>query len=839
MQTPNELKIWQTHPLSNLSTSNKELSPIEKREFLYRQEMNTEKMFRMWEDYQKSVSELVEFKKHEISSIFSANREYMQWNNQLLESVNSLWDWIYGLSNWLDDISKQIESSYKMNYEWFSSLIKWLGIVNNNMENLELTIEDWVKWIIDSINDIWKINTEVLSSLEKIDHKLWNPKKIAWLEAKRDAYSYYKNWWYEESIKASNNALEYIFTDYDTYFLQWIIYLEEERDYKKAKDSFEKAIKYSKPENKEIYSASLYKLAIINFIEWDFEKAFSNQLEAIKYNDSWIYWINLARYSMYVDKKDIFEDALYQALLLDKLNIIKALTDYDFKDHEWKIEIIEKVINHINEEKIKLLTYKEIKLILNWKYEWLTEEYQESIWEDLKDITYYDKKLILRWIDLSKFNLNIIIKNSIKYNDYDYINFLIKNNLIHKENIDLKDIVYNIKDYTTWLQLYNTLINNNILNINDKDTNWNNLLHLICYWCESFNIIEIIGFLTSKWANINAENNYWNTFFHLLLKNNPNIINEDFLKYIVNLGYDMNIKKEWLLPIQIAIKENFSLNFIEILIDYTNDINILDEDWNNLLHLLIKRWLFIPSLKWLFDNKNNNWESPIDIFIKTTLLRTTLSRESKFIPWLWHYEKCNSVDIYTLEIILFLVRLWKIKDLKDILIYTFDLIISSDHPKVENNEFWNLIQKHSYIFDIKDDEWTNLIARALERKRFDIIKLLFDWWININCKFKRNNTENIYDSFLSRYLHNIYTYLHHKRNNFEDIAERSWYREYYKNHSWMNEFKEILKKINFKDDDLKELWNGYKNRITNFDYYYKEPMGYDYFNEIDRLINSK
>lgn len=76
-------------------------------------------------------------------------------------------------------------------------------------------------------------------------------------------------------------------------------------------------------------------------------------MDGLNYGDSIIYWMNLARCTAHLNKQDVFEDAVYRTLIGDKLNIIKFTTEKDFIDQQWKVEVVTKALDIIQQGKIK------------------------------------------------------------------------------------------------------------------------------------------------------------------------------------------------------------------------------------------------------------------------------------------------------------------------------------------------------------------------------------------------------------------------------------------------------------------------------------------------------
>ncbi|EKE27824.1 MAG: ankyrin 2,3/unc44 [uncultured bacterium (gcode 4)] len=467
-------KYWIIQPFDVLAWSNREVSPVEKRDYLHRQEMAIEKMCRNWESNGELLEELVRIRKAEVRNIVQNNSYW----DELSSSIWSLDDWISEMWNQLKYIWDRMWMSYRMNYDWFNNVIKWLWIANKGILKVESTIRDCTSSLISSISSIARINAGVLESLLSIDNKIWNPKKTAWLELKRDWFKFYKNWWYDEALRALNDAIEFIYTDYDAFYLIWIILLEEKKDYCGAKAVFEKAAMFSAPENKNIYASSLQKLAMASHIIWDFWIAFSSQLEASKIDDSAICWLNLARYSTFVGRKDVFEDSIYRTLKKDNLLILRLSTEEDFNNDPWKTDIITKVINTIASED-KQARDNRVTEIIDWWFFWAIDKWDFSA-------------------------IEFLVKNNYPINCQDWklntpLNYLIKNRSISEDlKIKIAELLF---------------LNNASMSIVDNE--WNTPLHSYAINRTHGKLFNLI-IKYSGWWIINSKNKNWDTPIVLL-----------------------------------------------------------------------------------------------------------------------------------------------------------------------------------------------------------------------------------------------------------------------------------------------------------------------------------
>jgi len=135
----------------------------------------------------------------------------------------------------------------------------------------------------------------------------------------------------------------------------------------------------------------------------------------------------------------------------------------------------------------------------------------------------------------------------------------------------------NIKDAIVFLQFRN-------FDINDKDINGNSLLHFAQNL--HFSLTEE---LLKTDININAKNNFDETVFHMLLKNN-----------------------------------HFNNKFTEMYLSANVDINAKDNNLDTIVHLLLKKFdpiNILNNLKYLIDknadinSKNKFGKTPLDLAI--------------------------------------------------------------------------------------------------------------------------------------------------------------------------------------------------------------------------------
>lgn len=306
---------WIVHPLALLSSSSKPISTIEQRQYLYDQERNLEKIVRYQWDLSSSISDFVKTRENQIRLIL--DNQSLQNSNQL-ESIQKLWYWI---SNWFSNIIEVIQQMDENQFEilkalWIIdfTLNEWFTILSN-------AVNKWFSELLDSTYKQTVILSDISSKLSEVINTLRNPRKIEWLEYKRDWIDYLRNKWYKESLEYLYLSANKLTTDQEVFYLIWIIEFEENKDYDNAILNFEKAIKYSIWYNDiKIYTQSLDKISSILFIKywkelnsWELKKAYEYQLKAVdaikKLNLNYTY--DLLKYSAILWEYDTFEEHIY------------------------------------------------------------------------------------------------------------------------------------------------------------------------------------------------------------------------------------------------------------------------------------------------------------------------------------------------------------------------------------------------------------------------------------------------------------------------------------------------------------------------------------------------
>ena len=353
------IKDWIVHPFAILSSSSKPINTIEQRQYLYDQERQLEKSVRYQEWISDSINKLVNSRENQIKSIleYQNNKQSIQ-----IQAIEDIWWWINWLWNkidsWMEILSNWLQQLNETQLLWFQEELKALWILDYN-------INTWFNNLLNSIESQTIIFQNVSTQIWEIIETLHNPRKIEWLEYKKDAISNLQNKWFEEALEYFNLASEKLTTDQEVFFLIWLIEFEENKNYDKAITNFEKAIKYAKWYNdRNIYAQSLDKLAstiyILNWKKWEInkiKKSYDRQLLAVINTDSsnsdYIY--DLLKYSAIIWEYNTFEENLYKLFKLNSSLILNISIDPIFSQNPKILKIIDLVIskNKIKQEKIK------------------------------------------------------------------------------------------------------------------------------------------------------------------------------------------------------------------------------------------------------------------------------------------------------------------------------------------------------------------------------------------------------------------------------------------------------------------------------------------------------
>lgn len=423
------IKDWIVHPLAVLWSTSKPISTVEQRQYLYNQERKLEKLVRNQEWLSGSIGNFISSREDQIQSILSYQSSQ---NSSQLETIQDLWWWI---SSWMDAIFNWLKELDKTQIKIFKEELKALWIIDENIRDwffiLEKKIEDWFTDMLDWISNQTVILQNISNQIWNIIDTLKNPRKIEWLEYKKDAVNYLQNKWFEESLEYLYLASEKLTTDQEVFYLIWLIEFEENKDYDKAIENLNKAIKYAKwNKDDSIYIQSLDKIASIIFIQswWEeIKKAYDYQLEVVNINKSlnqnYIY--DLIKYSVIIWEYETFEKYLYILLTKNPSLILEISTNELFTRNNKLIRIIDNVIWKVLEnENKKTHRLSEVDEIDN-----LNSDYIFDSW-----IISNDWKLGI-WVmrDISGDNtLYKILKNDKILWSYDTINefdFLEKRNM--------------------------------------------------------------------------------------------------------------------------------------------------------------------------------------------------------------------------------------------------------------------------------------------------------------------------------------------------------------------------------------------------------------------------
>lgn len=391
---------WIVHPLALLSSSSNPISTIEQRQYLYDQERNLEKIVRYQWDLSSSISDFVKSRENQIRLIL--DNQSLQNSNQL-EFMQNLWYWI---SNWFSNVIEVIQQMDENQMEIFRLELKALWIIDSTLNEwftvLSNDVNKWFSELLDATYGQTVILSDISSKLSEVIHVLRNPRKIEWLEYKRDWIDYLRNKWYKESLEYLYLSADKLTSDQEVFYLIWIIEFEENKDYDNAILSFEKAIKYSKwYDDIKIYTQSLDKISSILFIkywqEWnllEIKKAYEYQLEAVKISPklNLNYTYDLLKYSAILWEYDTFEIYIY-ILLKENISLVFEIFSNDviIKDRNI-ISLINKAINRIKDEEFKRKEKEE-----NDKYLRKLNEEKKYISDLKNNIKYLESQNWVEW----------------------------------------------------------------------------------------------------------------------------------------------------------------------------------------------------------------------------------------------------------------------------------------------------------------------------------------------------------------------------------------------------------------------------------------------------------
>ena len=391
---------WIVHPLALLSSSSNPISTIEQRQYLYDQERNLEKIVRYQWDLSSSISDFVKSRENQIRLIL--DNQSLQNSNQL-EFMQNLWYWI---SNWFSNIIEVIQQMDENQMEIFRLELKALWIIDSTLNEwfivLSNDVNKWFSELLDATYEQTVILSDISSKLSEVIHALRNPRKIEWLEYKRDWIDYLRNKWYKESLEYLYLSSDKLTSDQEVFYLIWIIEFEENKDYDNAILNFEKSIKYSKwYDDIKIYTQSLDKISSILFIKywqewnlWEIKKAYEYQLEAVKISPklNLNYTYDLLKYSAILWEYDTFEKYIY-ILLKENISLVFEIFSNDIiiKDKNI-ISLINKAINRIKDEEFKRKEKEE-----NDKYLRQLNEEKKYISDLKNNIKYLESQNWVEW----------------------------------------------------------------------------------------------------------------------------------------------------------------------------------------------------------------------------------------------------------------------------------------------------------------------------------------------------------------------------------------------------------------------------------------------------------
>ena len=583
---------WINHALSTASHGTNPITPFEQRKYLYDQEQRLEKSVRYQEWISKTMNSLISWQQDQISAIMS----YKPKDNtdelvNLWWQINWLWDKI---NNWLQQINENQIISLK-------ETIRALWIIDSN-------IREWFTNLLSSMESQTIIFQNVLNQVWEVIETLHNPRKIEWLEYKKDAIDNLQNKWYDEALVYLKLAAEKLITDQEVFYLIWLIEFEENENYEEAIVNFEKANKYAQwHSDRNITNQSLEKLASIYYIldweeSWNNEKikiAYEYQLALVKSN-----WENstpqsiykLLNYSALVWEIQTFEIFISILFNLDPTYIIASIKY--FSNEEWARKIIEKEIEKIaikesNEKIAKIVrdnynnyTNNDIKLTPHLELP-----------KNLRNLTLWRIKSI-KWL-LLPHRIEYLKLNSLESTDWlvlpDKIEYLELNSLESTDWLVLPDTIKHLElnslESTDWLVLPDTikyLYLNSLksadwlmlpdkiehLELNSlKSTDWLILPNQIKY-------LEINSLKSADWLVLPDQIEY------LKLNNLKSVKWLKLPKNLIDINLDNLISVKWLI--------------LSKTIKYLSLKSVTSSEWLNLPNSINKLYLNnLKSVEWL------------------------------------------------------------------------------------------------------------------------------------------------------------------------------------------------------------------------------------------------
>ncbi|XP_046648304.1 serine/threonine-protein kinase/endoribonuclease IRE2-like [Daphnia pulicaria] len=163
-----------------------------------------------------------------------------------------------------------------------------------------------------------------------------------------------------------------------------------------------------------------------------------------------------------------------------------------------------------------------------------------------------------------------------------------------------------------------TLIRQGV-DVNVKNSNGSNALHLLCQYNSSERLIDIIQLFIQQGIDVNGENNYENNALHLLCKFNRSERLIDVIQLLIELGIDVNGENDEGDALHLLCQFNTSerlIDAMQLLIELGINVNEKTIYENNALHLLCRfntSERIIDAIKLLiqggFDVDGNNVRS--------------------------------------------------------------------------------------------------------------------------------------------------------------------------------------------------------------------------------------
>lgn len=252
-------------------------------------------------------------------------------------------------------IQAQLESANSI----IASNERVTNIIENGLNELSVGIRDIsnginglrsaFEWGISEV--VWQIEQSNKSLLDILE-VLMAPLDTKAKELKRRAEEAYSNGWYEDALEDFIKSKELNKYDFTIHISIGMIYLFHSSDKIKALESFEKAIKYSRPKSNYHTSYSLLYKAIILFDNESLEEAEKASSEAIQLTPDFLEAIyQNSVYNAILNKDDKYLKNLRRLFTKDVRYVLKANSDKLFDSV--RVQINQLIIQMKDEKLLK------------------------------------------------------------------------------------------------------------------------------------------------------------------------------------------------------------------------------------------------------------------------------------------------------------------------------------------------------------------------------------------------------------------------------------------------------------------------------------------------------